>query len=232
MVAQRLVRRRDHEVGAVEKRAQKNLQAAVAADVVEGRPFPGCRAGRGLPYRAGQRGERVRDELRPPGGSRGGEHPFRVELAGRQRVRRRGGQGDGGRVEVATGEEIGPVGGDDIHLAVLEEGGEIMGRQIGWRDDEAAGNAVEFDQHAGGRDLARCRHQHGAAGEARRGAPETARAAGEGGEVGAPTAVVDRGAGAAGEPGSRRAGGVRQEPARRRPRGRRSSPAAPRRRLR
>ena len=74
-----------------EQRAQEDLQAAVAADVVERRPVAAAGDRRD---RAGQRRERVDDELRRAAGARGRQDPF-----GRRapRAARRAAQAAGGR---------------------------------------------------------------------------------------------------------------------------------------
>ena len=77
------------------QRAQQDLQPAVAADVVEGRP---ALAGDGA-KRRGQRCERMGDELRRAAGARGRHHPFGDDTRRARRGERRQRQaaGDAGR---------------------------------------------------------------------------------------------------------------------------------------
>ncbi len=77
-VAHGLVPVGQHERGRSQHRAQEDLEAAVAADVVEGRPDRArLRRGGGVDA-AGQPFKGVGDELRGAGGAGGGERPLRL----------------------------------------------------------------------------------------------------------------------------------------------------------
>ena len=75
MLADRLARARQHQRSAAEHRAQENLQAAVAADVVEGAPYHRRIALLRLERRR-QGGERVHHHFRHARGARRQQYPF------------------------------------------------------------------------------------------------------------------------------------------------------------
>ena len=78
-IAGRFLGVREHERSTAQERAQKDLQTAVTADVVEGAPDDRIARAAAL-YRAGEARQRVQRHFRIAGGSRGEENPFGLAM--------------------------------------------------------------------------------------------------------------------------------------------------------
>ena len=133
-------------------RAQENLQAAVAADVVEGRPVLDRGCGGALRIGAGQRRQRMDHHFRIAGGAGGQQHPFgRAACA---RARRRVGAAAARMARrvatIARRRRDSRVIDDRVGLGVADDGGQMPGFEIGRAEHDAARPAVEFDQRGGG----------------------------------------------------------------------------------
>ena len=134
----RLARARQHQRRAAEHGTQVDLQAAVAADVIERAPHH-ARCGRLARQRAGQAREGVGDELRGAGRARGEKYP----LGGERRLPiDLAGHGRGIQVR-------------ELHACPGDRGdlGERLGAELRRGEHQPARDAIELEQRDGGAQL-------------------------------------------------------------------------------
>ena len=162
-LANRLQRARQHHRAAAQHRTQENLQAAIAAHVVERAPYRTVaeRArGRHRPGRgAGQRRQRMTHQFGNTGRARGEQNPFSfvhrlaVRHAGSDRGARRH---EYGRAQLGCG----PVADHGIDLRRRHHARQMCRRYIGRAQHDAPRDTVEFDQRQCRRQLVARRQQH------------------------------------------------------------------------
>ncbi len=160
MIGDRLAGARQNERSACDNRAQKNLQTAVAADIVERTPHDGL----GFRWRRDRRGEAaeaVHHHLRHAGRARRQQHPF-----GRNPIRRvlrdrheiwRADDHDGNACESLRRLAIDH---DGIDVGVRHQRAKMPALDIRRQDSEAAGNPIKLDQRQSARELACGRNQN------------------------------------------------------------------------
>ena len=157
---------RQHHRSAADHGAQENLQAAVAADVVQRRPGRVRVARRPVgDDRAGQPIERMSDDLRQPGRARGQHQPLgrAFGLPSRGRPFGQAGADDQVRASIASVQR--PIGDDGVDLGIRKQGLDAIRIEVGRAQKHAAGDAVEFDHRERGQQLPRRRKQHRSAGQ-------------------------------------------------------------------
>ena len=128
----RLVGARQHQRAAAEQGAQEDLQAAIAADVVERAPDHRRVIGLRASDRRGQGRRDVHDHLRHAGGAGGEQHPFGMQLStlGRAPAITSGMQTTGGGVGA---EECRPFAAADnrVDAGLGDHIREMVGRESG-----------------------------------------------------------------------------------------------------
>ncbi len=158
MIGDRLAGARQHQRRAADDRAQKYLQAAIAADVVERAPDDGAVETSGADRRD-QAGQAVHRHLRHAGRAGREQYPFGQHM--RQRLLF--GRGDGRRTNDAHRKiecrvvQRTRVDHDGVGLGTGDQSGQVIGRRIGRQNRHAARHAVELDQRQRRRELARRR---------------------------------------------------------------------------
>ena len=184
-VADRFAGTREHERSAAERSAQKNLQSAVPADVVEGAPDDVVADAERSANGRRQCGEVVRDHSWRARRPRREEDPVRVAARGWSvgPCRDHAGAGDSQR-NVQHVAEIIAIRHDRVRPRVHGKSGEMFASQIGRADDEASGNSVELDEGEGCGELIVRGDEGGAVGELG-GSTAEARAGQERGETNA-----------------------------------------------
>ena len=143
------------------KRAQKDLHAAIAADVVESAPDR-RRTPRGAfgDDRAGEAFERVADDLRHAGRARGQHQPFGGAL-GLRGPRRRHRQARGHHQRnVLVGPSLRLIGDDGIDVGIVDQCFQMVGIEVGRAQQHAPREPVDLDHGEAGQQLARHRQQH------------------------------------------------------------------------
>ena len=139
---------RQHQRPAPEERAQGDLQAAVPAYVVE--RAPDGSAPRRRAYRARERRQRVRNQLRQPGRPRGQQHPLGPTGAPQPRTRRAVRRDARAALSAATqAQRTGPgrflIGHERVHLRDRRRVREVRGGQARRTEHETARDPVELD---------------------------------------------------------------------------------------
>src|SRR5271170_2915309 len=148
---------REHKRCSVEKRAQKNLQAAVAAYVVKGAPNNGFSQ---LPIALDgsfQAGDSVQGHFRLASGARSKEDPFRLvaltsigigaDQAGTA------GYGTSYAWNAGVSRRPGLIGHDGIHTRGRGDERKTLAREIARTKNEPARDAIEFDKRQAGTQL-------------------------------------------------------------------------------
>ncbi len=138
--------------------AQEDLQPAIAADVVEGRPLLQGRLG----YRAHQRAESMNDQLGRPGGARGRQDPFRLISRCARRFQRPHGK-LAARSEFDFDRRLLAVVRYGVGLGVAHDARQHVRLPAGRAEHDAPRNSVEVDQRGGGeRHIAHEQHDRAA----------------------------------------------------------------------
>ncbi|MEY9591626.1 hypothetical protein ABIA06_003917 [Bradyrhizobium yuanmingense] len=166
VIGERLMGIGQHQRTAGEDGTEKDLQAAIAADVVERCPDR-CRSARWAfgDDRAGQRFQRMAGDLWHPRGARGEHQPFGAARGlGRRGGLRRQLRGDDQR-HAGRRPEFGLVGDDGIDPGIRDQGVEMRRVEVRRTQQHAAGDAVELDHGKAGPELVRQLEQHGTARE-------------------------------------------------------------------
>ena len=127
------------------ERAQENLQSAIAADVVEGRPL----LQRRFHDRAHQRVQSVRDELGRPRRARGRQYPFRPMNRGARRAQRLQRQ-PADRREFDLDRRGLAVMHDRVGFGVAHDARQRFRPPARRAEHDAARHPVEIDQRRGG----------------------------------------------------------------------------------
>jgi hypothetical protein len=155
MIGDGLACARQHQRRVPERRAQKDLQTAIAADVVERAPYD--RAVRCFAAdRRGQAGEAVDGHFRHARGARREQHPFgfarrRGKICSRHDVRRA--RNPQRNIERSARGRIG-IDDNSIDLGTGDDGCKMIGIGVGRQNGEAARDAVKLDQRQRGGELA------------------------------------------------------------------------------
>ena len=175
MIGDRLAGARQHQRRAADDRAQKDLQAAIAADVVERAPHDGAVETLPGADRRDQAGKAVHRHLRHAGRAGREQHPFGRHLRQRKLL----GRDDGRRandthwkIECRLARRA-RVDHDGVGLGAGEQSVKMIGCGIGRQDRQPARHAVELDQRQRTRELARRRDDDRAAGKLRKPAAKT-----------------------------------------------------------
>ena len=123
--------------------AQEDLQPAIAAHVVEGRPDDALLVPLHRGDRACQAFETVHHELRHAGRAGCQQQPFGRTMT-RRRLARRDRQPTSDARQVEAGESLGlSIGDDELGRGRRSDRGEILGRQIARTQGDAARQPVE-----------------------------------------------------------------------------------------
>ncbi len=150
----RLARRHHEQRVAADERPQQHLQAAEAADVIEGGPFDRRLGGPAAAVkRVDQARETVGHDLGRPGRSRREQTPFRRAVGlGRSRSQPLRAQPQAiGRQR--HGDLIArPVMDDRVRLGVGDDAAQVVQAQIRRNDDQPCGHPVEFAERDRGAD--------------------------------------------------------------------------------
>ncbi len=163
-----------HQRAPAKERAQKNLQAAISPDVVEGAPHRGAGQRVALSDRARQARQRVHDQLRRAGRPGRQEDPLRLMASPAL--------GIGGREPRATrdddphagsaGRRHRPIGHEGIHRRGRDDVRQMLRRQIGRAKNQPSGDAIELDERQGRRQLIAGGDQDGTAAQLLEPTPE------------------------------------------------------------
>ena len=168
MIGDCFLRVRQHHRAAAEHRAQEDLQAAVAAHVIE--RGPDRRRTWRWPFRKdcpGKPGERVTDDLRCAGRAGREQQPFGLgsDRGWTSRLHRQPSSNDQGNAEVLP--EGGVVADHGVNLGIGNHRREMFGPQVRRTQQHAAHDAIEFEHHKRGGELICHRDQHRSAGKFR-----------------------------------------------------------------
>jgi hypothetical protein len=156
VIRDRFAGARQDERAAADHGAQEDLQPAIAAYIVEGAPYRSCGAGLD---RRGEARDIVAHQLGNAGGARGQQHPFGPPAARGLHVVIRGlpldrrAASDVKRDPESAGVGRVAIRHDRIDLGSRDDGAKMVLRDVGRTDDEAAGDAVQFDHRHGRREL-------------------------------------------------------------------------------
>ena len=152
MIGERLVRARQHHRTAADDGAQEYLKAAIAADVIEGRPDRSGAARRAVgDDRAGQRLQGMADDLRHARGARGQHQPFGRALGLDLRCGARRRPGRHHQLHVGIGPSLRMVGDHGIDVGVLDQALQMIGVEIGRTQQHAPRDAIDLRHRQGRR---------------------------------------------------------------------------------
>jgi hypothetical protein len=169
-----------HHRALAEERAQQDLQAAVAAGVVEGAPDRRRLGARRRLDRAGEALKAVDHQFRRPGRPGREHHPFGRQRHRARRVQRVEGQADSDERPFEAGWQR-RFGNDRLGARDVDNAGQGLVGEIRRAEHDAPGDAVEFDQRDRRVERIGDPHQHRTPGERARRAAQ-GRAAGDIGE--------------------------------------------------
>ncbi len=146
IIADRLAGAGKHEGAGAQDGPEKDLEPSIPANVVERAPHHVRALSQGAADGRGQAGEAVNEHLGRAGRAGGEEHPLGSAARGRRLF---GGhdfvadhpQGNARWVIAAI-----VIRDDRLHARFRDHGGTMLGRQVRWADDEAAGHSVQLDE--------------------------------------------------------------------------------------
>ena len=166
MIGERLAGLGQHHRAAADDGAQKDLKAAVAPDVIEGRPHRRGAAGRAVrDDRAGQSLQRVADDLRHARGAGRQHQPLRRAFGFCLCGRTHGRAGRHHQIHARVRPARRLVGDDRIDLGILDQGLNVIGVEIGRTQQHSPRHAVDFRHRDGRYQLIGNGKQHRAPGE-------------------------------------------------------------------
>ena len=166
MIGERFARLGQHHRTATEDGTQENLKAAIAPDVIEGRPYRQRAAGRTVgDDGAGQSLQRMADDLRHARGAGGQHQPFggTLGLYLCAPARRRAGRHHFIDAEIRPARRL--IGDDGIDLGIVDQGLDMIGIEIGRTQQHPPRHAVDFRHRERRYQLIGDRKQHRAVGE-------------------------------------------------------------------
>ncbi len=134
--------RQDHRA-ATDQGAEQNLQAAIAADVVERAPHCIMGHAQAVIDRACQGCQRVHQHFGPAGGAGGEQHPFGAGVSDMRLAGARDGQAAIMQRQ-SGGLRAGVIGECQLRLRVGDDERQVRGCQVRRAEDDAARDAVQF----------------------------------------------------------------------------------------
>ena len=162
MIGRRFVHPRQHQRSRAQERAQKYLQAAVAANVVERRPNH-ARLGFGSAAEgACERAQRMGNQLGRPGRAGGQEHPFGLKRGSHGAYKwRRLERGPNDCLTVPAGNFGGRAVGDHgVDLGIFDDRRQLAGGDIERANHQSARDPIELDQGQGTGQLIASGNEH------------------------------------------------------------------------